>query len=134
MSTCYCHSGKSFEDCCRPLLENERGAETPEQLMRSRYSAFCTKNLEYVIETTDPQARHDMDREGTKAWMDGAEFTKLEVLNSSFEGNKGTVEFKAYFKMADAPAEIHHEISKFRKQGGVWFFRDGKVIPPPAKV
>ena len=99
--------------------------------MRSRYSAFCTKNLDYVVETTDPQARFDMDKESTAAWMNGATFSKLEVLASSAEGNKGSVEFKAYFKMNDGPEEIHHEFSKFRKHAGTWYFRDGRVMPPP---
>ena len=98
--------------------------------MRSRYSAFCTKNLDYVVNTTDPQARPDMDRASTEQWMNDSVFTKLDVLRATDEGNKGTVEFKAYFKMNDND-EVHHEISKFRKQAGTWYFRDGKVIPPP---
>jgi SEC-C motif-containing protein len=72
-----------------------------------------------------------MDKEATSAWMNGVHFSKLEVISSSFEGNKGTVEFKAYYKMVDGPEEIHHEISKFRKQSGIWYFRDGRVIAPP---
>jgi len=133
MSLCLCHSQKAFLECCGPLLEGEKEAASPEALMRSRYSAFCQKNIDYVVDTTDPQARADMDRDSTLEWMNGAEFTRLEVLASSDEGNKGTVEFKAYFKM-NGVDEVHHEVSKFRKQGGVWYFRDGKVkMPPPPK-
>lgn len=95
--------------------------------MRSRYTAFCLKNLDYIVETTDPQARFDMDTAGTEEWMKGAEFTKLDVISSSNEGNKGTVEFKAHFKMNGAD-HVHHEVSKFRKQSGTWYFRDGRVI------
>lgn len=119
-----------FSDCCQPLLEGSRPAETPEALMRSRYSAFCTKNLDYVVNTTDPQARADMDRASTEQWMNNSEFSKLDVMRATNEGNKGTVEFKAYFKM-NGVDEIHHEISKFRKHAGTWYFRDGKVVPPP---
>ena len=130
MAQCYCCSSKPYSDCCQPILEGQRPAATPEQLMRSRYSAFCIKNLDYVVDTTDPQARADMDRASTEEWMKNSEFTRLEVLRSSDEGNKGTVEFKAYFTMNGAN-EIHHEISKFRKHSGTWYFRDGKVMPPP---
>ena len=64
--------------------------------------------------------------------MDGASFSKLEVLKSSMEGTKGLVEFKAHFKMAEPPSEeVHHEVSRFRKQAGVWYFREGRVVPPP---
>lgn len=132
MSNCPCDSGRPFNQCCKPLLDGESQAESPEQLMRSRYCAFHEKNLDYVIETTDPQALHEFDRKSTSDWMNGATFTKLEVLKSSTEGNKGIVEFKAHYRMADQD-EIHHEISKFRKQGGVWYFRDGRVVLPPSK-
>lgn len=97
--------------------------------MRSRYSAFVDKNLDYVQQTTDPQALKDFDRASTEQWMNEATFTKLEVLKATDEGNKGVVEFKAHFTMAGKD-EVHHEISKFRKQSGVWYFRDGKVILP----
>ena len=130
MSKCLCHSNREFSECCEPLLTGEAEASGPEALMRSRYSAFRQKNLDYVIDTTDPQARAEMDTSATLEWMNGAEFTKLEVLASKDEGNKGVVEFKAYFKMNGAD-EVHHEISKFRKQAGSWYFRDGKVMPPP---
>jgi SEC-C motif domain protein len=130
MSACFCCSKKSFAECCEPLLKGERDAESPEALMRSRYSAFCTKNLDYVVDTTDPQARADFDKVATQSWMDGAQFSKLEVLASSNEGNKGNVEFKAYYRMNDAD-HIHHEFSKFRKHGGIWYFRDGRVVPVP---
>ena len=132
--SCTCNSGKSRGECCGPFLEGKAEAPTPEALMRSRYSAFCDKNIEYVEQTTDPQARAEFDRAATQAWMEGAQFSKLEVLKTSAEGNKGMVEFKAYFTMEGKP-EVHHEISKFRKQAGVWYFRDGKVIlpTPPAQ-
>jgi SEC-C motif-containing protein len=133
MSACFCCSNQSFAECCEPLLKGEKEAATPEALMRSRYSAFCTKNLDYVVETTDPQARHDMDKESTRAWMNDAQFSKLEVLASLSEGNKGSVEFKAYYRMNDQD-HIHHEFSKFRKQSGVWYFRDGRVIPAASAV
>ncbi len=130
-NNCYCDSSKPYVDCCQPLIEGEADAETPEALMRSRYTAFCLKNLEYVQETTDPQTRYKMDQASTKAWMDNSEFLKLEVLSASSEGNKGTVEFKATFKMEGQEPEVHHEYSKFRRQGGIWYFRDGKNAAPP---
>ncbi len=127
---CSCDSGKPMSECCGPFLSREKVAETPEQLMRSRYSAFCAKDLDYIQKTTDPQALKDFDRAATEAWMNGATFTKLEVLSSSMEGNKGRVEFRATFQMEGKEPEVHHEVSKFRKQGGVWYFRDGKVYGP----
>lgn len=128
---CPCGSQKILKDCCLPLIEGKTNADSPEQLMRSRYTAFCLNNMAYVQATTDPQVRVEIDFRANAAWADESEFKNLEVLRSSQEGNKGLVEFKASFiKRADPSAAllIHHELSKFRKQAGVWYFRDGKVL------
>lgn len=128
---CPCGSLKGLNQCCGPLIEGVVEAESPEALMRSRYTAFALKNIDYILETTDPQARFEFDMNANKDWADNAKFLKLEVLNTSFEGNKGMVEFKAHYQIGAEPVVIHHEVSKFRKQAGVWYFRDGKIIPTP---
>lgn len=133
---CSCGRPKSYAECCEPLLKGEAQADSPESLMRSRYSAFVHKDIDYLFESLDPQARHDWDPKSTAEWANNAEFTGLEIIKATDEGNKGTVEFKAHFKMATEPGgtpveHTHHEVSKFRKQAGVWYFRDGRVIEPP---
>lgn len=122
MELCPCGTGKNFSQCCKPLLSGEQKADTPEQLMRSRYSAFATRNLDYVIETTDPQVRMEVDPAATRQWMHSADFFKLEVKAASMDGNKGFVEFTAWFRDAEGEHQ-HHEKSKFRKQNGQWFYR-----------
>ncbi|MBX3020187.1 MAG: hypothetical protein KF799_00800 [Bdellovibrionales bacterium] len=128
---CPCCSAKSFETCCGPLLAGDEAAASAEALMRSRYTAYAQRDFEYILNTTDPQRRLDFDHAASREWMDGSTFTGLEILKSSEEGNKGVVEFKARFRTGDKAEETHHELSRFRKQGGVWYFREGKVIPPP---
>ena len=100
--------------------------------MRSRYSAFATKNMDYVRATTDPQMILSLDLEASREWAESAEFFKLEILRSTDEGNKGIVEFKAHFRLKEGGEQVHHELSKFRKQAGTWYFRDGRVIPNPS--
>ncbi len=52
---CICGSGKLFEKCYSPLLNGTRRAKTPEQLMRSRYSAYALGNYgDYLLETWFP--------------------------------------------------------------------------------
>lgn len=131
---CLCGSSDTFPACCEPVLEDPAVAETPEALMRARYSAFCLKDIDFIFETTDSQTRGNFDMNANKEWAEKSTFLKLEVLRSEEQGNKGLVEFKAHFKMGDEPEQIHHEIAKFRQQGGQWYFRDGKLVePPPAK-
>lgn len=100
--------------------------------MRSRYSAFCLKNMDYVKKTTDPQAI--MDWAANETWAQEAEFIKLLILKSSDEGNKGLVEFQAFYKMevkGQRQELSHHEVSRFRKHQGIWYFRDGRVVRQP---
>ena len=127
---CYCCSEKKFSNCCEPFISGSQLPETPEELMRSRYSAFCLKDGKYLYETTDPQTRMEIDHKGNEDWAHTVQFLNLEILQTSTEKNKGTVEFKAKFKDSSGAEQIHHEIAKFRRQGGQWFFRDGKNPGP----
>lgn len=127
-SLCHCGSGLEFSKCCEPFLTGQEDAPTAEKLMRSRYSAFVTKNLEYIEQTLDPQAQDLFNEAANKEWADKAQFTGLKILSSSETGNKAVIEFVATYTM-DGKEYSHHEISKFRKHSGVWYFRDGKVKP-----
>lgn len=129
---CPCGSGKPLAQCCQPYIDGDAGAPTAEALMRSRYTAFSLKKMDYVRDTTDPQAMSETDWAAQDAWAEQAKFTKLEVLSAKEEGNKATVEFKATFT-AEGQEHVHHERSKFRKHGGVWYFREGTEVRPPAK-
>lgn len=124
--TCPCGSGTPYQNCCGPFHTGEAQAPTAEKLMRSRYSAFVKKEYDYLEETLDPQTALDFDHEGNRAWAERMDLNKLEILRSEENGNKAVVEFKAYHR-EDGEERIHHEVSKFRKQAGVWYFREGKV-------
>jgi SEC-C motif-containing protein len=109
------------------LINGDRLAQSAEELMRSRYSAFCTKELSYLEQTTDKQL---LTPEIKKSYLDfstRAQFLKLEIVKSEESGNRSTVEFKASYSM-DGEERIHHELSTFRKLSGEWFYRDGRNI------
>ena len=48
---CPCGSGDSLLQCCGPLHRGRLKAETAEQLMRSRYSAYVLSEVDYLIAT-----------------------------------------------------------------------------------
>ncbi len=123
---CPCCSGLEYKVCCGPFHLGEDNPPTAEKLMRSRYSAFAVKAYHYLEETLDPQTILTFDHKGNREWGDSVQFVKLEILNAEEIKNKATVEFKAYFNK-DGIELTHHEISKFRQQGGIWYFREGKV-------
>lgn len=126
-----CHCGKleAFNDCCGIYINGEGVAPTAESLMRSRYAAFVEKKFDYLLNTTDPQIRSEIDHQGNQLWAESVIFKKLEILNSSEDRNKATVEFVATFLDLKTNEVLrHHEISKFRQQSGIWYYRDGKII------
>lgn len=125
---CPCGSSQKFETCCEPYIIGKLDAPSPEILMRSRYSAFVIQDMGYIMKTTDPQAQDSFNMKANQEWAQSSEFIKLEILKSSEEGNKGIVEFKASFNDKAGNLHTHHEISKFRKQAGTWYFRDGKIL------
>ena len=62
MSNCPCGSGRTLDQCCGPYLDGTAKAPTPEALMRSRYSAFVTVNVDHLERTLLPETRGDFNR------------------------------------------------------------------------
>ncbi|MCG6204059.1 SEC-C domain-containing protein [Rhodopseudomonas sp. HC1] len=124
--TCVCGSGKSYDDCCGPLLARARQAQSPEALMRSRYAAYVLKDFDYIVETTDPDTTALFDHDANRAWMEQSTFVDLLVLASSEKGSRGNVEFVARFSR-NGTDQTHHEHSQFRKHKGRWYFSGGET-------
>lgn len=112
---CPCGSGRPYEDCCRPLHLGRRAAATPEELMRSRYSAFAVGDGDYLLQTWDPTTRPaDLRLDGDRSWAG------LEVLRA--EGDQ--VEYRATSVVAGR-RQVLHEISSFRQVLGRWVYVEG---------
>lgn len=130
MKQCYCCSGQPFEVCCRPFIEGARKPLTAEALMRSRYTAYATMAVEYIIRTTHISTRKYYDAAAISAWAASSAWKKLEIISTEKGLNTDTigyVEFKAYYTDTNLRSQIHHEYSTFKKDGDSWFFVDGKV-------
>ena len=55
---CPCGS-KVFASCCWPYHSGAKVADTPEKLMRARYSAYVTMDEDYLRATWHPSTRPD---------------------------------------------------------------------------
>lgn len=131
MKKCYCSSDKSFAECCEPFLLGKAKPLTAEQLMRSRYSAFATANVEYILKTIQSAKRKLYIPDAILDWAKSSTWQKLEIVSTHKGMEKdfnGIVEFKAYFLNSEGKEEIHHEKSIFVKELGKWFFVDGDVF------
>ncbi|MCU7905109.1 MAG: YchJ family protein [Candidatus Thiodiazotropha sp. (ex Epidulcina cf. delphinae)] len=132
MAACFCGSGDAYENCCEPILDGATQAVTAEALMRARYTAFAVKRAEFLHESLHPEHRHDHDIEATRRWSGNAQWLGLQVLSmegGSAEDEEGNVEFIATYKEKGV-IRPHHEISRFVKQDGRWFFVDGRLVAP----
>ena len=132
---CPCGTGRRFKGCCEPIL-NGQPADSPESLMRSRYTAYATGAVRHLLRTTDPGGPHF--REDARAWGEElrnycalVDFVGLEVHEHHVDGDAGTVRFTAHFVHAGAGGAIE-EHSRFRRVDGDWLYLDGEGRAPDA--
>ena len=118
---CPCSPDKEFSNCCKPFIDGIQQASTPALLMRSRYSAYATGNIDYLLRTTHSTERGNYTRKDLEEWSLGTKWLKLEILRVE----EYRVEFKAYFIGKNGVEEVHHELSTLFHENGEWYFVDG---------
>jgi len=119
---CICGKKESFEECCGAIISAKRSAKTPEELMRSRYSAYVQANGAYLLESTVKENRFADDVALIEEFSNAVEWLKLDVLNAA--GSQ--VEFKAYYRDNEG-IQVLHEKSNFVQEDGVWRYKDGEL-------
>ncbi|BBN81209.1 UPF0225 protein [Pseudoalteromonas sp. A25] len=125
---CYCSSNTPFEECCGPFINSSHLPTTAEQLMRSRYSAYCTKNAEYIRATYVQNEQQHHSVEDILAFADVAQFIKLEIIDTGSTSEASYVEFKATY-IAENKVCMLHEKSLFVKESEQWKYLDGTILP-----
>ena len=124
---CICCSGKPFNACCDRFLNQHKLPKTPEQLMRSRYSAYALGGYgDYLAKTWLPSARQQLS--ALELSKKSIEWLGLEVLNKSQKGNEAIVEFAASFLGEDKEKTVHHEKSVFTRIDKQWFYVSGEIL------
>ena len=116
---CPCRSGVSYAECCRPFHNGSALPPTAVRLMRSRYAAFALRNKDYLLATWHPSTRpRSLDLDPAPRWTD------LQIVSTSGGGlleNRGTVEFRATYRVGRHIGE-QHENSRFVRSDGSWFY------------
>jgi len=123
--SCACGSGEVFEACCGPRLSGARPAQTPEVLMRSRYTAFVRGDGAYLFATQAPGigTADDLAQARGRTWCG------LTVLDA--KGDE--VEFEARFLEGGA-LHLLHERSVFARVDGRWRYERGNASVGSAAV
>lgn len=129
---CHCCSNRQFSECCEPIIQN-RSAHNPEQLMRSRYSAYVVKNYAYILATYHPVQQRSLSLQALSESAQNTKWLRLEVLHASESDEsektaacsaRGTVEFIATYTVG-ADFFSMHELSHFIKQDDNWYYTTG---------
>lgn len=140
---CPCCSGRGFALCCGPFLNGDASAPTAEALMRSRYTAFATRNAAYLADTLAPEARSAGEGDeiveslATREWLN---LIILDVARGGAGDRDGFVDFVAVsrakrlgFMAGGGGSRIEpvqmHERSFFRRDAGRWYYVEGEMRP-----
>ena len=100
--------------------------------MRSRYSAYATGNVGYVLATTHPGGpswRDDINlwRQDLNRYTRGTDFRGLKIVASGMDaaGKTAWVSFEADLHQAGQSVPMH-ERSEFRVHDTVWKYYGGR--------
>ena len=127
---CPCGSRKKYQYCCGLYLSGKEIPKTAVQLMRSRYTAFCQGDIDYLIATHHPDQRTKNDRQKIANSIKNTTWLGLNIIDTSQDRKNQAiayVEFVAIFKVNEI--QQLHERSKFIKAEGKWFYLEGEILP-----
>ena len=118
-----------YSQCCQPLHRGKTKAQSAEQLMRSRYSAFAKYEIDYIVKTTALGQQQALDVKAIADWSKANQWLTLEMgkAQEKLDKNHAQVEFKAHYVDQNShtqQVEIHHEISHFVRHENEWYFLD----------
>ncbi|MCP9276158.1 YchJ family protein [Mycolicibacterium arenosum] len=122
---CPCGTGDQYQRCCLPLHVGERHAETAEELMRSRYSAYAAERSDYIWATWHPRTRSAEPVSGSGPEWFGLEI--IDVVDGQPGDDTGEVEFRAYYRENQRTGTLH-ERSRFAVRARRWFYLDGEAF------
>lgn len=121
----------SYDTCCQPILEKVSLAQTAEQLMRARYSAYATGKIEFISETQEDSA-NEFNVDEARKWASESTWQGLEVirtLKGALDDTKGEVEFVAKYQDKKSGQDFEHrEHAYFFKNKQGWIFKEGKIL------
>jgi len=119
---CPCDSGQAYAKCCEEFHQKRQAAPNAEALMRSRYSAYSLMLEQYIKDTWLPEyCPSTLSLDPQQRWIGLA----IKACNKGRgDDYEGTVEFVARYKI-NGKAHRLHELSRFRKINGLWWYLDG---------
>jgi SEC-C motif-containing protein len=122
---CPCGTRLAYAVCCEPLHNESIVALTPEQLMRSRYSAYAFAKIAYIQKTMRGKPAMNFNAQEAQQWAEAVQWHELKIINSSLENpHCGYVEFMATF-LENGRRKVLQENSEFHRIEDKWYYVDG---------
>jgi SEC-C motif-containing protein len=129
---CPCGSGRRYAACCGPLHDGVSEPETPEALMRSRYSAFALGRGDWLVKTL-AQGHPDraapapaLARELSLA-KHRQRFLGLRILFA--QDDEVLFHARIFERGVD---RSFAELSTFVREDGAWRYASGILVPAAA--
>ncbi|HEY4091087.1 MAG TPA: YchJ family metal-binding protein [Luteibacter sp.] len=124
-TACPCGTGKAYADCCGRWHAGEP-APTAEALMRSRYSAYVMGLEDYLLASWHASMRPPSldlaNQSPIPTWL-GLTVKRHENPTP----DTAVVEFIARLRYGGGSAKKMHEVSRFVREDGRWYYLDGDV-------
>lgn len=147
---CFCGSNKTFSSCCQPFIDKQYCPQTPEQLMRSRFTAYVSGNSQYIYDTYAKSSQGSQSVKEINDWSKACVWIALQIhsINSNNKNSDSTknespeqyVEFSAFYITDNTLCELR-ENSRFvledimlnsetqsDSQNLQWRYVDGDII------
>lgn len=130
---CYCCSGQTYAQCCYPFIAGEAEPQLPEQLMRSRFSAYCIGDYSYVLNTYCKEKSATLSEAELSQSAQETKWFALNIVDTDLTAH--TVSFKAFYFYQRKP-HVLYETSRFIRQSQKWVYVDGDIhsLSGPVKI
>ena len=122
---CPCGLKTEYGECCAPYLRGCDAPTTAEQLMRSRYCGYVTRNEQYLLDTWHADTRPSrISFDPRQRWLG---LSVRATQSGTLADTLGSVEHVARYKI-DGKGYRLHEISRFSRVDGRWYYIDGQHL------
>ena len=131
---CPCRIGTESEltlaQCCQPFIAGKKKPETAEQLLRSRYTAFATNAIDYILATHHSKTRGELNRDEIEGWAKESKWLGFKLIENAPQeiGPEKTVLYFQADYVAEGKHHEHMEKSLFEKEDGEWRFVDAQGL------
>lgn len=132
---CPCDTGLPYASCCGPYHQGRSEAPDAVALMRSRYAAFATRQVEYLARTLHPEhpdasAPRQVLVASLRASCDSNRYMGLRVLDHRPPDEQGVARVLFHARVFSGGRDQSFvERSRFLHDGVGWRYRDGELSP-----